>query len=174
MVYWSSAAVALLYLLMTPVRLGAAYAGAREKPLRLGVMFWAIRVQIAPKSRARSASVPSGIPPRALLQAARTLLKGLRVERLSLDASIHLPDAAHTALACGLLSSVCRALQASCPSLRLTARVRADFSGSRSCVRAGGILSVRVGHIIRAGTLFLVYLIAGRLQSWINTRSKAS
>lgn len=174
MVYWSAAAVALFYLLMTPVRLGAAYADARERPLRLGVLFWVFRLEIdlnRPRARPKK---PPDVPRKALSKAAVLLLRGIRVERLHLEGTLHLQDAAGTALLCGALNAAFCALQAALPRLPLHVRVQPDFSAPRSRLRAGGILSVRAGHIIRAGTLFLMYLIAGRLHSWTNTRLKAS
>lgn len=174
MVYWAFAAMSLCYLLMTPVRVGAVYASEREKPFRLGVMIWAVRLDI-PTSRPRPRKRPSAsLPKDALFQAARVLLKGVSVERLALDVTLRLDDAAKNALVCGLLRTGVCCLQTACPRLPLRARVAADFTNAATRIRAGGILSVRVGHIIRAGGSLLLHLIAGRLNSWTNTRLKAS
>ena len=103
MVYWAFAAISLWYLLMTPVRVGAVYASEREKPFRLGVMIWAVRLDI-PTSRPRPRKRQlSPLPRDALRQAARVLLKGVSVERLALDVTLRLDDAAKNALVCGLL-----------------------------------------------------------------------
>ena len=174
MVYWAFAAISLCYLLMTPVRVGAVYASEREKPFRLGVMIWAVRLDI-PTSRPRPRKRQlSPLPRDALLQAARVLLKGVSVERLALDVTLRLDDAAKNALVCGLLRAGVCCLKSACPRLPLRARIAADFTNAATRIRAGGILSVRVGHIIRAGGSLLLHLIAGRLNSWTNTRLKAS
>ena len=174
MVYWAFAAMSLWYLLMTPVRVGAVYASEQETPLRLGVMIWAVRLDI-PAARLRPRKRPSAFLPKdALFQAARVLLKGVSVERLALDVTLHLDDAAKNALVCGLLRAGVCCLESACPRLPLRARITADFTGTGTHVHAGGILSVRVGHIIRAGGSLLLHLIAGRLNSWTNTRLKAS
>lgn len=174
MVYWAFAAMSLWYLLMTPVRVGAVYASEREEPFRLGVMIWAVRLDIRPERLRPRKRQPSPLPRDALLRAARLLIKGVSVERLALDATLRLDDAAKNALVCGLLRAGICCLQAACPGLPLRARVAADFTGTDTHVHAGGILSVRVGHIIRAGGSLLLHLIAGRLNSWTNTRLKAS
>lgn len=174
MVYWAFAAMALWYLLMTPVRVGAVYASEREEPFRLGVMIWAVRLDIRPERLQLRKRQPSPLPKDALLQAARVLLKGVSVERLALDVTICLDDAAKNALVCGLLRAGVCCLESACPRLPLRARITAGFTGAATRVHAGGILSVRVGHIIRTGGSLLLHSIAGRLNSWTNTRLKAS
>ena len=174
MVYWAFAAMLLGSVLMTPVRVGAVYVSGQERPLRLGVMIWAVRLSLPmPRLRLKGKATPA-LPPRALLRAARLLLSGVSAERLALDVSLHLTDAAATATVCGLIQGALACLKAACPGLPLTARVSADFTGPHSRIRAGGILSLRVGHIIRAGGSLLLDSIAGRLQALTNTRLKAS
>lgn len=174
MVYWAFAAMSLCCLLMTPVRVGAVYASEREEPFRLGVMIWAVRLDIRLECLRPRKRQPSSLPRDALLRAAIMLIKGVSVERLALDAMLRLDDAAKNALVCGLLRAGVCCLKTACPRLPLRARITADFAGAATRVHAGGILSVRVGHIIRTGGSLLLYLIAGRLNSWTNTRLKAS
>ena len=175
MVYWVTAAAALFYLLMTPVRLGAVYANGRDNPLRLGVLIGPVRLQ--PDARRLRLGTPpeaQRIPARGLLKALSFLLRGITVERLAIDLSVHRDDAAQSALLCGLTRALATSLQCAFPRLPLRARITADFSGAPTGLRAGGILSIRLGHIIGAGGLFLLYSIAGRLHAWINTRLRAS
>ena len=175
MVYWVTAAAALFYFLMAPVRLGAIYASNRENPLRLGVLIGPVRLQPDAKRLRLGAPPEAGrIPVKALVKALAFLLRGITVERLAVDLSVHLDDAAHSALLCGLTRALATSIQYAFPRLPVRARITADFSSARTGLRAGGILSIRLGHIIGAGGLFLLYSIAGRLHAWINTRLRAS
>ena len=161
MVYWVAALVTLVYLWMTPVRAGVLYVSGR--PVRLGLLIGPVRIQPDPARLLKKKKAPKKAPLFArqdLLRAASLLLKGVQVEKIALEASLHTPDACHTALLCGLAGGLCNSVRACFPSLSLHARVSPDFHGPKSQVRAGGIMSITIGHIIRTAFFLLTHTIS--------------
>lgn len=88
-------------------------------------------------------------PLRLLADFGMRLLGGLRIERLEVAMEVGLSDAAATALLVGASRALLDAVSAA-TGARVRAQLRPDFE--RQCLQAeaAGIVSLRVGHIIRA------------------------
>lgn len=106
---------------------------------------------------------PRDVP--LLLRSAFKALKhaGLRIERLRIEGEFGAGDAAATALICGGLDALGRAVRAAAGcDVRL--ELRPDFSSARLHARLDGIISARAGHIILAALLGAFEYALGRLQ----------
>jgi len=197
-VYLAAGAMALIYLLATPVRVGIAWKtggkarfGLSVGPFRMsahgGLVYVPGTGLIADLKHDRSgkkrelrlsaaAFDPASFSPRlaALRSALRYLLSHAHVHRLKAVMHISLPDAARTALIYGFFDSSLRALRAVRPGLPLTASVTADFRSGRTRFDLCGILSFRLGHIMAAGLIALRDYLSGRIHTWTtSSRSKA-
>ena len=181
---------ALIFLAALPVRLGALK--LPDKALRLGITVGIVQIQTdvyfefqnaAPTivlrfrrhSRAlpltRETLRPSNPPP---LKNALRFLKGhVRLDRLNVEATVSLGDAALTAPACALLTACAETARRIRPDAPIRCRFECAFSG-RGLLRALGIVSLRGGHIMIAALILGRDVIARRLHQWINTPSKPS
>ena len=84
----------------------------------------------------------------ALIRITRDLLKSTSVEALHIQGKIGLPDAAQTALVCGLARSAEGALGACMAPGAVRFAVEPDFSGGGSDLLLWGMFSISAGHII--------------------------
>ena len=181
---------ALVFLAALPVRLGALK--LPEKALRLGISIGFIHIQtdvcfmllnnvptielhFRRHSRAlpltRETLRPSNPPP--LKNTLHFLKERVRLDRLNVDASVCLGDAALTAPACALLTACAEAAHHILPDALVRCRFSCAFSG-RGVLRALGIVSLRGGHIMIAALILGRDVIARRLHQWTNTPSKPS
>lgn len=122
--------------------------------------------------RHRTPRETGGFPVSALpaaLKLCRSLAKHVRVEDFSVTGSVCASDAARTALLCGCALSARNALSA-CGAKVPHFDLAPDFSCGTSDIRAVGMISIRVGHIMSALILHLKEL----KDLWKSTRSKAS
>lgn len=107
---------------------------------------------------------PSVAQLRALLKAARYLVKHMRIERLRAEGRVCAGDAAQTALLCGCA----HALEGALSPLALPGAVRfslaPDFSGSASDVTLSGMVSLRLGHIMLAALIAAGYDLRRRIE----------
>lgn len=198
-VYLAAGAAAFFYLMMLPVRAGAAWKSGG--PLRLGITIGPMRFTARAEIRHEANSGPiarmtgdrSGRvhtlpllqqPPdrdalRSGLQscsaAAKYLLRRIRPWKIRAHCRLALPNAAHTALLYGLFTSILFALRSARPSLPLEASVSADFRSLNTQLDFYGILSCRLGHIMAAALILSRDQLARRIHTWTtSSRLKAS
>lgn len=188
----------LFYLMMLPVRAGAAWRTGSE--LRMGITVgWlkfsargGIKYSVgaglaASLTHDRSGRVhtfelmQSSIDSAALKSqfslaapALRYLLGHVQVHRLRASVHLSLPNAAHTALLYGFLRTALNTLHAVRPSLPLSQSVSADFRSGHTQIELYGILSCRFGHIMAAALIFCRNYLSRRIHSWTSSQSKAS
>lgn len=180
----------LVFVAALPVRLGALK--LPDKALRLGATVGFVRIQtdvyfkfqnavptLELRFRRHSFSLPlthetlrpANPPP--LKNALRFLRGRVRLDRLYIDATVSLGDAALTAPACALLTACAEAARHILTDAPIRCRFGCAFSGHGS-LRALGIVSLRGGHIMIAALILGRDVIARRLQQWTNTPSKPS
>ena len=114
----------------------------------------------------------------AALRIARKLVKNMRLEALHARGRIGLPDAAQTALACGMFRGLEGALDARFGPGAVRFAVDPDFSGGGSELMLWGMFSISAGHII-LGALNGAWetisdTISRRIQQWTSTPLKIS
>ena len=112
------------------------------------------------------------------LQAARSILKYIRLEEVHAQGRIGLPDAAQTALACGFASALEGALAARLGPGAVRFALDPDFSGGGSELVLWCMFSVSAGHII-LGALngareIVTDFIARRVPQWTSIPLKIS
>ena len=104
------------------------------------------------------------------LQITRQILKSLRLEEVRAHGKIGLPDAAQTALACGLMRAAEGVFAARLGPNAVRFDVSPDFSGGGSELVLWGMFSISAGHIILGalnGAREIAFgLIARRIQQW--------
>jgi len=83
------------------------------------------------------------------------VLKAVALERLEVDVTVGMGDAALTAEACGLLLVVLDAVRALTGAAGRV-RVTPDFSRRTLSGEARGILRLRLGHIMKAALAFIL------------------
>ncbi len=180
----------LVFVAALPVRLGALK--LPDKALRLGATVGFVRIQTDVYFKFQSAVPtlelhfrrhsrtlplthetlrPANPPP--LKNALRFLRGRVRLDRLYIDATVSLGDAALTAPTCALLTACAEAARHILPDAPIRCRFGCAFSGHGS-LRALGIVSLRGGHIMIAALILGRDVIARRLQQWTNTPSKPS
>lgn len=102
-------------------------------------------------------------PPIEMRRALKQFFGDLTVERLSLR--VGTPNACATALLCGGLQSIGLAA-------RVPICVTANFQATEPVVTVLGIVSVRVGHIMRTALWCAMISINRRRKEWIKARFK--
>ncbi len=197
-VYLAAGLVALFYIIMLPVRAGAAWRTGSE--LRVGITIGGLRFSAhggikyavgaglaASLTHDRSGKVHSfnliqSAAERAarrneleaLSQALKYLFRHVQPWRLRADVHLSLPDASHTAFVCGALRTVLNTLHTVRPSLPLNSSISADFHSGRTQIALCGILSCRFGHIMAAALIFCRNYLTRRIHTWTGSQSKAS
>lgn len=84
-----------------------------------------------------------------LLQITSSIRKSVRVDALHIHGTVGLPDAAQTALVCGLVRSAEGALGACLAPGAVRFSIEPDFSGGGSDLLLWGMFSISAGQIIR-------------------------
>ena len=199
MVYLAAGLMALFYLIMTPVRAGAAW--RTGQPVRMGVTIGPFRFTahgemkyvigaglIASmthdtsgkqrelslmRSSADSAALISSIA--ALSRPLKYLFRHVKPWRLQVHVRFAFPGADRTALMWGFSKALLSALRAARPDLPLSASVSADFRSGHTQADLCGILSCRLGHIMAAGLIWCRDYLCRRFHTWTQDNpSKAS
>jgi len=151
---------ALFYLCAVPVNLAL-----RLRGLRLGAGLSAFEWRAARKRAALDIAKPPkrnrGPAPRRALR----VLSRLRIDRARLTGRVALGDAAATALACGALTGLARALSGRAG--RVEVDVRPDFGGDVA-VELDGMIRARTGQIILAA----IRVLTEEAFPWTTTRLK--
>ncbi len=197
-VYLSAGLLALFYLIMLPVRAGAAWRTGSE--MRVGITIGGLRFSAhcgikysvgaglaASLTHDRSGKIRSfnliqSAAERAahrdqieaLSGALKYLLRHVQPWRLRADIHLSLPDASHTAFLCGALRTLLNSLSSVRPSLPLSGSVSADFHSGHTQIALCGILSCRFGHIMAAALIWCRDYLSRRIRTWISSQSKAS
>ena len=96
------------------------------------------------------------------------VLRRLDIDRLELTGRASLGDAAATALLCGGINGLARALRGRVKRMKVD--VRPDFRAEGVALELSGMLRARSGKIILATLQILIE----EAFSWINTRLKTS
>lgn len=172
----TTAAVALFYAGAIPLQIALCLR------FNAGVSFGAGFALFVPQTALRHARrhldwtpAPEGVDrsPFEKLRLLRFLWKYLRGhlhwEGLLLYGALGTGDAASTALLCGSLQALGRALG---PKVRVD--LKPDFSAGVLRGELSGMISVRVGHIILAVILGFIKYSIGRLTPWNDIPSRAS
>ncbi len=173
-VYIVAAAQALVYLGAVPLHL--AFCLRTRDGLRFGAGISAF-VRRAARRRAQRAArrgelklpkLKKGASPPGWLM---PCLRCLRLESVRVQGSLGMGEAAATALACGGVRALGRALRGVAPRVRL--EVAPDFSEDGPRVDLRGMIRVRSGQIILAALRGGTQYANGRIAQWKNTRLKA-
>lgn len=182
-VYLTTAAAALFYALNLPIRFAFTLNIGDENLLRVGVGLFQARYIIekrfelsGEKARATYQKVNqnrSGSVMRAGLGSARHFIRHARFPDARMSIRLGVGDAALTALICGTFQILLQALNMS-GVIRLPARVTPDFSHQRLTLSAGGMVHVRLGHIIGAALVFVRELVSGRIKQWTDIQLRVS
>lgn len=106
----------------------------------------------------------------ACLAAIRYLLKHIKIEAFRATGVLAASDAAHTALLSGFANALSGAFYQN-PHIHI--RLQPDFSADHADVRLRGMISIHIGHIIRAAIIGIAHYIKGGFAQWKSTRSKA-
>jgi len=111
----------------------------------------------------RESRAPVALKIRAATRAGRYLLNHARLRDARFSLRLGTGDARRTALICGALEILIRALNAS-GRMRFSARVRPDFGKRALRVSAGGMIYVPLGHIMIAALKGAAQLATWRIQ----------
>ena len=159
-VYLVAVAQSMLYLAAVPVC--AAFCVSSRQGLRAGTGAGAFagrgalaRARRAMAKKARRRGKP-GLRYRRIL----SLLKRLKILKITLRGAVSLGDAAATALACGAMEALAASLRGRAEALEI--RVTPDFSGDMR-LELQGMIRARAGQIILAAARSGIDEIRGRI-----------
>lgn len=153
---------ALFYLCAIPVHLAV-----RVDGLRVGAGLAAFERRAARRRADRELAAPQGQGGSSpdYRRVAR-LLARVQIERVELTGRVALGDAAATAILCGTIGGLSRALRGRVRRMRVD--VRPDFASQRVAVEMSGMIQARAGQIILAA----INLMTEEAFPWISTRLK--
>lgn len=153
---------ALFYLCAIPVHLAV-----RVDGLRVGAGLSAFERRYARRRADRELAAPPGQGGSSPdVRRVLRLLKRLRIERLELTGRVALGDAAATAILCGLIGGLSRALRGRVRRMRVD--VRPDFASEQAALEMSGMIQARSGQIILAA----IMILTEEAFPWISTRLK--
>ncbi len=176
MVALAAAAVTLFYLAAIPVHIAVHLHIGSDFRFGFGISIFEPRFAmdraLRPKASPKPPKLPKTLDKTDALRAARSALRHLKIDRLSLDGVFGADDAAVTALVCGGVSSLSCAMQ--CAVGRgVRMNLRPDFSANRLRIELTGMISVRAGHIMTAALLGAFQYASRRFKAWTSIPSKA-
>ena len=170
-VFFAAGAALLFYICAIPVKFALLLRLGGGPGFGTGVSIFESRFALrsaharALGKKKRRARKKGGLNAEKLQAAFRTaghLLRRGRLERLRLEGSIALPDAAQTALICGSLNSLNAALQPLLPG-RVNLQLQPQFSASAGSAVLCCIVSMPLGYIISAALMGAWHYLTGRL-----------
>ena len=168
-VYFAAAACLVFYICAVPLKLAFVIESQPQLKLRAGAApfenrFALRRAGKEQKKKKRRLRMPpaAAIPP--ALKAGRYILRRIHLEYLRAEGAVSAPDAARTALICGMANSI----QAACAPMggRVQIDLFPDFTSETSCISAAGMMRLRLGHIIIAALIFLIHYLKERFKTW--------
>ena len=154
---------ALIYLASIP--LCGAFALSTEGGVRFGVGVSAFDLRRALRHARRCRPVRSRRGKNGANQAWQ-ILRRLKGARIGLQGRLGLGDAAATAILCGLIGGLSRALRGRVRRMRVD--VRPDFASEQAAVEMSGMIQARSGQIILAA----IMILTEEAFPWISTRLK--
>lgn len=160
-VYLAFALAVFFYAANVPIRFAFTLRAGDPRVLKLGVGVFNARYIIEPELTIPHPRLNADFKwgagaARAAARTFRYLLKSARNEGMRCSLRIGGGDAARTALIWGAAVAVFDAL---C----VPARIEPDFSAQRFQLSGGGIVWLRLGHIIRAACIAAIELIKGKV-----------
>lgn len=157
-VYLAVVAAAAFYAVNVPIYLVFRLDAGGENKLKVGVglfagpPLWQTEIQLTNEALVSALKRPRKHTNLQWKAAAGHLLRHMSAEEASFSLRLGFSDAAKTALVCGAAQAAVQALrQSKLPNLRTS--VCPVFEKSEFRLKVGGILSIRLGHIISAVTL---------------------
>lgn len=171
-----TAAVTLFYLTAIPVHIAFRLRAGPDSRLGLGISIFesrfAMRHALRENTGFKTPKPRKKIHPLDALDAAKTVLKHIKIDQIRLDGIFGASDAAVTALVCGGVSSMSCALRCAL-GRNINLNLQPDFSSDRLRIDLTGMISMRAGHIMIAALLGAFQYGSRRFKAWTSIPSKA-
>ena len=165
-----AAAVLLFYAAAIPVHIAFRLQTDADVPFRFGISLFVPRRPLkSVRQNKKRFRFPIKLHPADAFFAAKTALRQLKIDRITLSGEFGSGDAAATALICGSISAIgCMICK------RAALRLTPDFSADRLRVDLTGMISLRAGHIMTAALLGAFQYGLRRFKAWTGIPLKAS